>query len=229
MKVLRYDPQTVAERILGVLQQGLDARGRSTLAIPGGRSPGEVLEHLARTISPALRANLYLLWVDERWVPLGHPDRNDAGMLAAWQRGGQPPGHIFPMPAENEDLKGAAAEYARTLDAATGGEAIDVCLLGIGEDGHVASLFPNHSGLIERRPVFEVTNSPKPPPKRLTLSLPVLSKARCRIVLALGPEKWPIVKKSALGQNLAIPVTLLPPDETYWYTDDPGIESSPTG
>ncbi|MFO0947188.1 MAG: 6-phosphogluconolactonase [Planctomycetota bacterium] len=224
MKILPYDPRLVANQLLAVLQKALDERGKATLAIPGGRSPGAVLEHLAKSMSPALRANLYLFWVDERAVPLGHSDRNDAAMLAAWQKGGDLPGHVLPMPAEKEDLNAAAAEYAQTLEAATGESGLDACLLGIGEDGHIASLFPNHSGLIERRAVFAVTNSPKPPPKRLTLSLPVLSKAKLRVVLALGQEKWPITKKATKGQNLAIPVSLLPANETYWYTDDPEVK-----
>ena len=139
---LPYLPETTAEAIASLLDSAAAARGRATLAIPGGRSPGPVLTSLARCLSPFVRDRLHLLWLDERAVPLGHAERNDAATLAAWRAGGPLPAFVHPMPAESADLEAAAEAYATTLHQATAGGALDVCLIGIGDDGHLASLFP---------------------------------------------------------------------------------------
>src|SRR5437868_1951336 len=117
--MLPYSPTAVAEALLAVLDQAAVARGRCTLAIPGGRSPGPVLTALSGMLEPFVRDRLRLLWLDERAVPRGHPDRNDAPTLAAWERGGPLPAQVHPMPAEDDDLERAAAAYARVLHDAT--------------------------------------------------------------------------------------------------------------
>jgi 6-phosphogluconolactonase len=219
--MLPYHPATVAEALYTFLDEAAAARGRATLAIPGGRSPGPVLTALAGLCTPFVRERLHLLWLDERAVPPGHVDRNDAPTLAAWQAGGELPAFVHPMPAEQADLEAAAAEYAMRLREATGGSGVlDACLVGIGEDGHLASLFPNHAGLKELAEVFAIHDSPKPPPRRLTLSLPVLHRARQHVVLALGAAKGLVAKRAVSGPDQAIPVSLLPRDRTVWYLDD---------
>src|SRR5262245_54030730 len=135
--MLPYQPDTVAEALATLLDAAAAANGRATLAIPGGRSPGPVLTALAKLVDGFLRPRLHLLWLDERAVPPGHADRNDAPTLAAWKAGGELPGHVHPMPAERDDLHAAAADYTRTLHEATGGAGLDVCLVGMGEDGHI--------------------------------------------------------------------------------------------
>lgn len=219
--MLPYQPSTVAEALYTILDQAAATRGRATLAIPGGRSPGPVLTALAGLCSDFVRERLHLLWLDERAVPLGHADRNDAPTLAAWQAGGALPAFVHVMPAERADLDAAAADYAQRLHQATGGSgALDVCLVGIGEDGHLASLFPNHAGLKELAEVFAIHDSPKPPARRLTLSLPVLHRAAHHLVIALGAAKGQIARRAAQGPDPAIPVSLLPRDRTVWYLDD---------
>jgi 6-phosphogluconolactonase len=218
--MLPYHPETVAEALASVLDAAAAATGRATLAIPGGRSPGPVLTALARLMDDFLRPRLHLLWLDERAVPLGHADRNDASTLAAWQTGGALPGHVHPMPAEREDLHTAAEDYARTLRAATGGAGLDACLIGMGDDGHIASLFPQHAGLQELSDVFVVSDSPKPPARRLTLSLPVLHRAGLHVVLALGAAKGAIAARALRGPDPALPVSLLPARRCIWYADD---------
>ena len=219
--LLPYQPTTVAEALLAHLDQAAASRGRATLAIPGGRSPGPILTELARICDPFVRERLSLLWLDERAVPIGHPDRNDAPTLAAWHAGGPLPAHVHPMSAESADLDAAASDYARILIEATGGSGVlDACLVGIGEDGHLASLFPHHSGLKELSPVFVVSDSPKPPARRLTLGLSVLSRARAHLVLALGAAKGRVAAHARRGPDPALPVSLLPPAVTTWYLDD---------
>lgn len=218
--MLPYSSTTVAEALLTALDIAVTARGRATLAIPGGRSPGPVLTELARRCEPYLRKRLHLFWLDERAVPLGHAERNDAPSLAAWRRGGPLPTFIHPMPAEDADLEAAAERYAATLAEATGGGALDACLVGMGEDGHVASLFPHQAGLQELSPVFVVRDSPKPPAIRLTLGLSVLNQAQAVMVLVLGAAKGVIAARAWRGPDPALPVSLLPRERTWWYLDD---------
>jgi 6-phosphogluconolactonase len=222
--MLPYQPETVAEALHSILDAAAAERGVATLAIPGGRSPGPVLTALAGLCEPFLRERLQLLWLDERAVPLGHADRNDAPTLAAWQAGGALPAQVHPMPAEQADLEAAAAAYAEVLLKATNGSGvIDACLIGIGEDGHMASLFPHHAGLQELADVFVITDSPKPPSSRLSLSLPVLMRARHHVILALGAAKGQIYKKARGGADKAVPVSLLPAQKSVWYLDDAAV------
>lgn len=219
--MLPYQPSTVAEALYTILDQAAAARGRATLAIPGGRSPGPVLTALAGLCNDFVRERLHLLWLDERAVPPDHADRNDAPTLAAWRAGGALPACVHPMPAERADLDAAAADYAAVLRTATGGSGVlDACLVGIGEDGHLASLFPNHPGLKELAEVFAIHDSPKPPAKRLTMSLPVLHRAAHHVVLALGAAKGQVARRAMQGPDPAVPVSLLPRDRTVWFLDD---------
>jgi 6-phosphogluconolactonase len=175
--MLPYSPAIVAEALHTLLDQAASQRGRATLAIPGGRSPGDTLSALAGMCDPFLRKRLHLLWLDERAVPDGDAQRNDASTIAAWSIGGPLPAFVHRMPVELTDLQQAADTYTATLHEATAGAGLDACLVGIGEDGHIASLFPGHPGLRELAEVFPVYDSPKPPLRRLTLGLPVLHRA----------------------------------------------------
>jgi len=218
--MLPYSPEAVAEALLLLLDAAAGARARATLAIPGGRTPAPTLTALARMCDPFLRARLHLLWLDERALPPGDAERNDGATLAAWQRGGPLPAFVHAMPAEAGDLHAAAATYALTLDQACAGEPLDACLVGFGEDGHVASLFPHHPGLRELATVFPVFDSPKPPPRRLTLGLGVLHRARQLAVIALGHDKGAVAKRAWQGPDALLPVSLLPQERCLWYLDD---------
>ena len=221
--MLPYQPQTVAEALATTLDQAAFKRGYATLAIPGGRSPGPVLTALAGMLDPFVRSRLHLLWLDERAVPIGHADRNDLPTLAAWQAGGPLPAHVHPMPAEAADLDAAAETYQQTLRSATRDGILDACLIGIGEDGHFASLFPDHPGLSELAEVFPVFDSPQPPPRRLTRGLAPIARARLRLVLALGQAKGVVARRARSGPDRALPISLLPLADTVWFLDDPAV------
>ena len=219
--MLPFQPATVAEALLQVLDQAAAAHGRACLAIPGGRSPGPVLREMARQCTPFLRQRLHLLWADERAVPPAHAERNDAPTLAAWSEGGALPAAVHAMPAELPDLDAAAAAYAVTLAEASQGRGCDAVLLGMGEDGHVASLFPDHPGLDELDPVFAIRDAPKPPPCRLSLSLGELSRARLIAVLALGAGKREATARWRRGgRSRSLPVSLLPAGPTVLFADE---------
>ena len=217
--MLPFVPETVAETLWQIIDEAVVTRGVAHLAIPGGRTPGPILAQLAGMLDARQRAALHLWWLDERCVPVGDAARNDA-TLAAWQSGGALPGHVHQMPAEADDLVAAAAAYEADLLAALAGEPLDVALIGIGEDGHFASLFPNHPGLQELGAVFVCTDSPKPPPTRLSLTLPQIVATRHKLVIALGADKGARIAESKQGPNPSVPVSLLGTAGVTVFVDD---------
>lgn len=170
----------LAARIASAADAALAARGRFALAIPGG----SVVQLLARGLAaPVAAANWHVFWTDERRVPLSDPQSNFR--LAETE--------LLPKlaGAQIHPLRGSAAEYETELRPFL---PLDLVLLGVGEDGHVASLFPGNPATREtQRLVAEVHNAPKPPPDRATLTFPVLNAARQTIVVAAGAGKAAIV------------------------------------
>jgi 6-phosphogluconolactonase len=165
-------------------------RGFCSIAIPGGS--------VATTCFPALAAlpldwrQLRCFWVDERAVAPLDPESNYALAHNLWLAPAAiPPSSIHRMPADNPDLDAAAAAYSDVLTSVIGPPAIlDFVLLGVGPDGHVASLFPNHPALdCANARVAAIVDAPKPPPRRLTLTMPVLTAAERVVVVAFGAEK----------------------------------------
>lgn len=150
-------------------------------------------------------------WGDERFLPAGHPERNETGARSALlDHVDVLPGHVHPMAGpdgpDGPDPEAAAERYARELRAAAepqdraGVPRFDVLMLGIGPDAHVASLFPGLPALYEeRRTVVAVRGAPKPPPVRLSLTLPAIQAATDVWVLASGEEKAGAVRLALSG------------------------------
>ena len=219
MRIFKYDSSRAAEILNTLLEEAFDRRGKSIFAVPGGRSPGPVISILSSRLSPRIRNNLYLLWVDERAVPPGHLERNDRSILASWKEGGELPAFIYPMPAEDGSLERASRKYSTQIEKITSGGIIDVCLLGVGEDGHIASLFPGHAALDKSGIVLPVYDSPKPPSRRLTLSLETINRARFRVVLAPGEEKTMVFRRAEKGARRSLPASLLETKNAIWFVD----------
>jgi 6-phosphogluconolactonase len=211
--------QAVAARLVTGLTDAAAARGGASVVLTGGGIGTEVLSELAA--APARDAidwpRLDVWWGDERFVPDGDPDRNETGARAALlDHVGVDPARVHPMPGpdgpDGDDPDAAAARYASWLaDAARAGgagpdghgpvPAFDVLMLGIGPEGHVASLFPGHPALGDARPVVAVRNCPKPPPTRLSLTLPSIQAAREVWILAAGEEKADAVALALTGDG----------------------------
>ena len=140
-------------------------------------------------------------WGDERFLPHGDPQRNETQARAALLDAlALDPARVHPMPAsdgpDGDDPEGAAARYAEELAQASQPARLpyfDLLMLGVGEDGHVASTFPEHPAAYDTRPVTAVRGSPKPPPVRITLTLPTLNKAAEVWLIATGAEKAQVV------------------------------------
>ncbi len=208
--------QAVAARLVTGLTDAAAARGSASVVLTGGGIGTKVLEELAA--APARDAvdwrHLDIWWGDERFVPAGDPDRNETGARAALlDHVDVDPARVHPMPGpdgpDGDDPDAAAARYASWLadaaKAADGGPvpAFDVLMLGIGPEGHVASLFPGLPALADDRPVVAVRNCPKPPPTRLSLTMSSLRAAREVWILASGGEKADAIALALTGDGPA--------------------------
>lgn len=172
---------TLAARVAACAAEALAARGAFHLAIPGG----SVVSLLARGLTRVDAANWHVFWTDERGVPLSDPRSNFR--LAETELLPKLAGaHLHP-------IRGAAADYEKEIAPFL---PLDLVVLGVGEDGHVASLFPGNPATRETaRLVADVHGAPKPPPDRITLTFPVLDAARQILVVAAGAGKAGIVDR----------------------------------
>jgi 6-phosphogluconolactonase len=244
---------TIAERLIKKLTRFIAERGEATVVLTGGTMGSASLA--AVNASPNRDsvdwAKVNLWWGDERWLPDADPERNETqAREALLAHIPLDPERVHPFPASDGDLTldEAAAEYATELKhAAPDGAdypAFDITFLGVGPDGHIASLFPERPGIREEHEiVIPVRNSPKPPPERLSLTLPVINSSERIWLMLAGADK-----ASALGLALAdasvfevpvagahgrrstkflvdqdaaaeVPENLITPD-TYWTAED---------
>lgn len=215
----------LARRVAAIAAEAVAARGRCRLALPGG----SVVALLGRGLAglPADASHWEIFWTDERCVPPADPQSNyRLAQTELLSRLNVPAGQIHPAPGELEPEKGAAG-YAAALSAVFGTAApprFDLVLLGLGADGHVASLFPGNPALQEtQRWVAPVRNAPKPPPERITLTLPVLNQARHVLVAAGGAGKAEVLGRVFAPERarLELPAQLLAPrnGELHWLLD----------
>ena len=185
-------------------------RGLFAMALTGG-SVG-VLGVPALATVPFDWNVTHLFWGDERAVSPTSEDSNFALAQKLWLASAEAsPSAIHRMPADNPDLNAAAHEYRDELRRVLGASPrLDYVLLGVGPDGHVASLFPGHPALSEERElVLPIVDSPKPPPRRLTLTLPMLTGADRVIVMALGKSKAAAMKEALTRNDSPLPVSLV--------------------
>lgn len=203
--------QAVAARFITRLVDIQAARGGASVVLTGGRVGIATLRAIAD--APAHAAidwsALDVWWGDERFVPSGDPERNDTQAWAALlDRVPIEPARVHAMPATDgplgDDPEAAAQQYAAELaavrpDGHTGLPTFDVLLLGVGPDGHVASLFPEHPALHDERAVVAVRGAPKPPPTRLSMSLPTIREADEVWMVVAGADKAPAVRMALAG------------------------------
>jgi 6-phosphogluconolactonase len=204
-----------AARLVTALVDAQAARGYASLVLTGGRTGTAVLEHLrampARDAVDWSRVDLY--WGDERFLPSGHPDRNETQARAALlDHVPVDPARVQAMePSDGkfgDDPDAAAEAYAAVLAAAARPEddvpvpSFDVLLLGVGEEGHVASIFPDSPAVHEtERTVVAVRNCPKPPPTRISLTLPAIRAAQEVWLMTTGDSKAAAVAMALTGAS----------------------------
>ncbi|MBE0436785.1 MAG: 6-phosphogluconolactonase [Methylomicrobium sp.] len=195
---------SAAQQILAAAEQAIAARGAFKLVLAGGSTPEKVYQLLAESLADW--SNWHIYYGDERCLPVDHAERNSrmAGSVFL-DKVSIPAGQIHTMPAELGPEKAAEA-YRPTIEQAG---RFDMVLLGMGEDGHTASLFPGHVHSIDET-VHAVFNSPKPPPERISLSAKTLSNSLQVLFLVTGAGKQEAVKQWRQGEVL--PVALIRPD-----------------
>ena len=186
------DAAAVASRAAAIIAEharaAVEARGRFLIAVSGGHTPWVMLRELAKEDVPW--QGVHVFQVDERIAPAGDPDRNLTHLRETLlQHAPIDPSHIHAMPVENPDSQAAAAGYARTLEDLAGSPPVlDLVHLGLGPDGHTASLVPND-------PVLQVMDRDVAVTEvymgrqRMTLTYPVINRARHILWVVTGAEK----------------------------------------
>lgn len=201
------DTDAVAQKAAAIIateaRVALAARGRFIMAVSGGHTPWQMLRALAGEAVPW--EGVHVVQVDERVAPAGHPDRNLTHLRESLLESAPlRPEQIYAMPVEEQDLTAAAARYSLTLrDIAGAPPVLDLAHLGLGPDGHTASLVPGD-------PVLDVTDADVALTgvyqgrRRMTLTYPVLNRSRRILWLVTGREKMGMLRR-LLDGDVSIP------------------------
>jgi 6-phosphogluconolactonase len=208
-------PEDVAAAGATAIAQALQ-EGSRTLVLAGGTTPGRCYQLLADLEVEWGRVTV--LFGDERCVPPDHPDSNYR-MARETLLDKVAPATVHRMPAELGPEEGAN-EYSSIVESLM---PLDVVILGIGEDGHTASLFPGHPVLEAKGWVAGVRNSPKPPPERVTLTMAALQGARQVIILATGAGK---AKAVAMAKRRQVPSGMIA--GARWLIDRAAAGTTPS-
>ncbi|HWI21824.1 MAG TPA: 6-phosphogluconolactonase [Baekduia sp.] len=181
--------RAIAVTLAAAAQDGVRRRGIAHLCLAGGTTPLRAYELLGPLLDDW--RGVHLWYGDERCVPYDHADSNHG---AARERLNVPGAVFHPMPVDLGPFAGA-----RAYEAEIGESVFDIALCGLGPDGHTASLFPGHPLLRAADHVAGIDDSPKPPPRRITLTLPALNGAHS-IVLAVAGDDKAAALRLALGE-----------------------------
>jgi 6-phosphogluconolactonase len=210
-----------ARWIIGEIHAAITARGMCRVALSGGNTPRAVHAQMVALSAGIRWDRVQFTFGDERCVP---PDHADSNYLLARESLLDP----LAVPACNVfRIRGeiapddAAREYEEKLAAVAArmGEPRyihDIVILGMGPDGHTASLFPGHAALAEtQRSIIAIADSPKPPPRRVTMTLPLLNAARHALFLITGADKLPLVEDILAGRS-NLPAALVRAASVTW-------------
>ena len=219
-----------AKRWVELARQAMEERGGFHVALSGGSTPKGLYERLA---TPAYReqvdwSRVHIYFGDERGVPPDHADSNyRMAKEALLQHVVIPPTQIHRLMAESEDLEATATGYAQLLEGAlpvgdAGIVRLDLVMLGMGPDGHVASLFPHTPVLSERRRLVAAVHVTQLNTWRLTVTLPVINNARHTMLMVAGKNKASIMSQilSDYHGHPRYPVEMIEPvDRLEWFVD----------
>jgi len=221
MEVLVFDdPDSVARKaaafIAAEARTAVAARGQFVAALSGGRTPWLMLRALASAEIPW--DHIQLAQVDERVAPTGDPDRNLSHLLKSLETAPLRPNQIHAMPVESTDLEAAALCYARTLGEIAGFPPVfDLVHLGIGTDGHTASLIPGDRVLEETHLDVTLTGVISGR-RRMTLTFPILNRSRRILWVITGQEKAGILARLSNGDD-TIPAGRIRRDQAIVFAD----------
>ncbi|HEY1442123.1 MAG TPA: 6-phosphogluconolactonase [Mycobacterium sp.] len=219
-------------RLVNAIQTAVAARGRALIVLTGGGNGIGLLKYLGTQGQQIDWSKVHLFWGDERYVPEDDDERNEKqAREALLDHIDIPPSQVHPMAASDgefgDDLAAAALAYEQLLAAnASPGEPVpnfDVHLLGMGPEGHINSLFPDTPAVLETtRMVVAVEDSPKPPPQRITLTLPAIQRSREVWLLVAGAGKADAAAAAIGGaQPVLVPAAgAIGLETTLWLLDE---------
>jgi 6-phosphogluconolactonase len=220
--VIVNTPEALAEKGACLLSEtagsAVAAWGESRVVLSGGSTPRPMHRLLG---SEPLRSRIpwhrmHLFWGDERCVPACSPESNyGLAREDLLERIAIPPGHVHPMPGEMDPETGAASYEKDLMASLTMGSgarpALDLLFLGLGPDGHTASLFPGHPALEERKRWVVAVKGGRPDVYRLTMTFPLMNRAGKVVFMASGEEKAEVVKAILEGENSDLPAGRIAP------------------
>lgn len=210
--------------VIEKIQTAIQERGICTLALAGGSTPKPLYEALASQSLPWEK--IHIFWGDERYVPADHPDSNQKMARQAWlDHVALPAPNIHPMPTHRHDPADDAQHHETELQQffqVQPGEfpVFDIILLGMGDDGHTASLFPKTEALQVSDRLVTVGSKDGQP--RLTFTFPILNHARCVIFLVAGENKRPALAQifaDEADESLYPARAVQPQGELWWFLD----------
>lgn len=226
-------------RLVETIQTAVLARGQALIVLTGGGNGIGLLQYLAAQRARIDWSKVQLFWGDDRYVPEGDEERNDHQARAALlDHIDIPASQVHPMATSDgefgSDLDAAALAYEQVLAAnATSGDPapnFDVHLLGMGPEGHINSLFPDTAAVRETtRMVVGVEGSPKPPPRRITLTLPAIQRSREVWLMVSGAAKADAVAAAIGGADpVAMPAAgAIGREATRWLLDQDAAAKLP--
>ena len=178
------------EHWIRMAQDSIAARNRFAVALSGGSTPKAIYQALSEQSERLDWSKVWLFWSDERSVPPDHPDSNYFMAMQSLSR--LPITQIFRMEAEKE-IEGASERYEALIRKKLGSTFFDLVMLGIGVDGHTASLFPNTSALRASDRLVVANHIPEKRSWRMTLTIPCINQSWKAVIYALGSSKETIV------------------------------------
>jgi len=223
------DPQALAVHVAGWMAGVLQWRpGPAAVALSGGSTPKLLYQALAAApfVDQVPWDRVHWFWGDERFVPQSD-DRSNYRMTmqAMLDRAIVPPGNVHPIPTDGVTADEAAARYQALLQAFYGAAALDparplfdIVLLGLGTNGHTASLFPGTPALAERT-AWAAAVTPEGEPTRITLTYPALESCRHAAFLVAGADKWDVLAQVRAGAADLPAARYRPMGELHWFTD----------
>lgn len=213
--------QRSLELILTKMRAAIQERGLCTIALSGGSTPKPLYEAISQQQLPWDK--IHVFWGDERYVPSDHPDSNQLMARRAWlDRVDIPDNNIHAMPTDEADPSVAADNYEKHLQKffqTTSGDfpALDLILLGIGDDGHTASLFPHTEALQVKDRLITVGSKDAMP--RITFTDTLINQARCVMFIVAGASKRPALAQvfAPVADDLTYPARLIQPQGELWW------------
>jgi 6-phosphogluconolactonase len=210
--------------VLDKIQAAIAERGLCTIALAGGGTPKPLYEQLAT--HDLSWGNIHIFWGDERYVPADHPDSNEGMARHAWlDQVAFPSANLHPMPTANPDPAVSASQHESELQQffqLPPGEfpRFDIILLGIGDDGHTASLFPHTAALQVRDRLVTVGTKDGQP--RITFTAPLINHARTVLFMVAGASKRPALAQifAPVADDTTYPARLIQPEGELWWLLD---------